>query len=74
MDGVDPKVGGSNIGDVAVLLEVRRRGDGEHKETKGTITAVGADGDGIGIDGLMQLMELQPAQFGVLLQRRQGVH
>jgi hypothetical protein len=30
------------------------------------------DGDGVGVDGFMELMELQPAGFGVLLQRRHG--
>jgi hypothetical protein len=40
MDGVDPGVDRGDIGDVAGLLKVCHRGDGEHKETKGPLLAL----------------------------------
>jgi uncharacterized OB-fold protein len=50
----------SDVGNVALFLEVRRTGDGERKETKGTIAAAGVHGGGIGIHGFMELFQLCP--------------
>jgi hypothetical protein len=61
MDGVESRVDGGHIGNAARLRLIRGRRHGEREETKGTISAIGVNGDGIGIDGFVELMELQPA-------------